>query len=90
MAPRPPGRPPPSRSRPSLADSPSQVPGGFWFGINYQFEIEGPNVCGRFLYAKKVLQRRGEIDPLPWVFHDGGIDGQPLAAKAKAKAKAKT
>ena len=73
LTPAPPGRPPPSLSGPSdllAVGSPGHFPGGFWFGINYQIEIEGPDVCGRYLYAKRELQRSGEIDCRPAI---GGI-----------------
>ena len=57
---------------PPFSGSPCNFPGGFWFGINYQCEIEGPDICGRYLHAKRELQSSGEIDPLPLIFHDGG------------------
>ena len=46
-------------------------PGGFWFGINYQMDIEGEEIRGRFFRAMEALQRYGEqLNPLPKIFHE--------------------
>ena len=69
MTPVPPGRPPPPPPDPFAVGSLRDFPGGFWFGIDYQMDIEGPDVRGRFIHAKNELQRSGELTPLPYVFH---------------------
>ena len=66
----PPGRPPPPPPDPLAVGSLRDFPGGFWFGIGYQMDIEGPDIRGRYIHAKNELQRSGDV-------------GQPLAAKAK-------
>ena len=43
--------------------------GGFWFGIDHQMDIEGPDIRGRYFHAKNELQRSGERNPLPYGFH---------------------
>ena len=63
--------PPPAPETKSLFN----FPGVFLFGINYPLVIEGPLVCGRWIDAKKELQRSGSpllYTPLPEVFHAGG------------------
>ena len=55
------------------------------FGINHRPEIEGPLVCGRYIHAKKLLQRSGEHTPLPEVFREGGGRRPVVGGKGKGK-----
>ena len=57
-------------------------PGGLWFGHDFQLEIEGCGICGRYIKAKNALKLHGEDRPLPLVFHAGG---NPSARKGKGK-----
>ena len=63
-----------------------QVVGGFWFGINHPLDIEGPEICGRWIAKKAELMRAGGFERdeksykwkykgstwLPKLFHKGG------------------
>ena len=61
-------------------------PGGFMFGIDYQFDIEGPSICGRWIHAKNLLKRHGQHTPLPHVFAEGGFrPARPSVGKGKGK-----
>ena len=63
--------PPPAPETKSLFN----FPGGFLFGINYPLDTEGPLVCGRYIAARKELQRTGSpflYTWLPEVFRAGG------------------
>ena len=82
-SPAPPQRPPPPPA-PETDDLPN-FPGGFLFGINYRLDIEGQQVCGRYIAAKKLLQRSGEHTPLPEVFHYGGRRRPAVGGKGKRK-----
>ena len=57
---------------------------GFWFGHDYQLNIDGPEVCGRYIKAKNLLRRIGLHRPLPRVFHAGG---DPSARRGKGHTK---
>ena len=43
--------------------------GSFWFGIDHQMDIEGPDIRGRYFHAKNELQRSDERNLLPYGFH---------------------
>ena len=66
---RPPARSPPPPLDPLAVGSLHDFPGGFWFGIDYPMDIDGPDICGRYFYAKNEVQWSGEQIRLPYLFH---------------------
>ena len=55
------------------------------FGFKYLENIEGREICGRWIYAKNLLKEKGS-DPrseLPHVFQEGGE--RPLAVNHRGK-----
>ena len=61
-------------------------PGCFLFGFAHYEDIEGPLVCGRWIFAKQELKRIGlERTTLPWVFIEGGAHRPAVGGKGKWK-----
>ena len=58
MLPRQPPEPLPQH----LVLQPAPAVGGFWFGINYPLNIEGTDVCGRWLKYRNRLKQAGGFD----------------------------
>ena len=45
---------------------------GFWFGYNFRFNMEVPEIFGCYMRAKRTLKRCGESRPQPVLFAGGG------------------
>ena len=74
-------QPGPRQRRQTMSPSYPISPAVFWFGVECPKDIEGPEVFGRRVEAKNLLERSGNEEPLPSVFHWRG-QCQPLVAKA--------
>ena len=59
MLPRQPPEPPPQHL---VLQPVAPAVGGFWFGINYPLNIEGTDVCGRWLKYRNRLKQAGGFD----------------------------
>ena len=59
-------------------------PGGFLFGIDYPYGVEGPLVCGRWIRAKNKLREIPVLyRQLPEVFRVGGCRPRPWCKTGK-------